>query len=285
MIKRLDSLITVLLVLLSTSSAWALSATVYINKGSVFTYGRDVHACSFNDQNGVLELANTNFYLDENEPFDIKVVNTDSMVHGFVIAGIINQSIPANDSVSLNLSFPLAGTYRYYSDQTYGFLAGASGVILVGNSNHPRFIWNLFEVSSPITSGIVSDSIQSIPSGSNPDLFFINGRYFPNTVQDPDAFVSISQNDTAIIGIVNSGNMDHVLHFHGFHVEILQASIGGHMIGWSKDTFPVKIGERIMVRLIADQVGNYPVHDHNLIAVTNAGLYPGGMLTRISVSP
>jgi FtsP/CotA-like multicopper oxidase with cupredoxin domain len=158
-------------------------------------------------------------------------------------------------------------------------------MIVVGNIDYARFAWNLFDMDASLSSGLARDSVQSIPLSYQPELFFVNGAYFPDTQLDINTRVSVSLGDTAIIGILNSGGMEHVLHFHGFHVEILQASISADMVGWDKDTFPVKRGETMTVRLIADQLGNYPVHDHNLIAVTNAGLYPGGMLTRITVGP
>jgi hypothetical protein len=56
-------------------------------------------------------------------------------------------------------------------------------------------------------------------------------------------------------------------------------------VGWSKDTVPIRMGEVLTVQLVANQVGMYPVHNHNLIAVTNAGFYPGGMITQIHVAP
>jgi len=56
-------------------------------------------------------------------------------------------------------------------------------------------------------------------------------------------------------------------------------------VGWSKDTVPVKRGECVVVKLNPNQSGEYPVHAHNLVAVTNAGFYPGGMITFLSVAP
>jgi hypothetical protein len=48
---------------------------------------------------------------------------------------------------------------------------------------------------------------------------------------------------------------------------------------------PFLMGEVAVVRLDAFQPGMYPVHNHNLIAVTNAGLYPGGMITHLNIAP
>jgi FtsP/CotA-like multicopper oxidase with cupredoxin domain len=78
--------------------------------------------------------------------------------------------------------------------------------------------------------------------------------------------------------------MEHVLHFHGFHAEILHAS-DPTRIGWVKDTFPLDVSSTLTLKLVVDLEGTYPVHDHNLIAVTNTGFYPGGMITHIVVSP
>jgi FtsP/CotA-like multicopper oxidase with cupredoxin domain len=95
--------------------------------------------------------------------------------------------------------------------------------------------------------------------------------------------VQVPLGSTSYISIVNSGRMDHVLHFHGFHAEVITSSYHPERVGWSKDTFPVLRGECLTVKLTAFQSGVYPVHNHNLIAVTNAGFYPGGQLTYIEV--
>jgi FtsP/CotA-like multicopper oxidase with cupredoxin domain len=247
-------------------------------------YGRDVHVAAFN-ASATPKLKNEIIRLDANEVLDLSIVNHDSLIHTFTIDGISSVSVNPFDSIFTSISFPANGTYRYYSNESYGQLCGASGIILVGYEDNDRYAWNLFEMHSSLTLALASDSLPSIPPSSEPDLFLINGKYFPQSLQDVDGHVYMNVGDTATIGIVNSGDMDHVFHFHGFHVKILQASVSNTMAGWIKDTFPIKKGEAITVRLVADQAGEYPVHDHNLIAVTNAGLYPGGMITRLSVFP
>jgi len=265
---------------------YGLSITLYINKDTTTSFFMLVHGCSYNTT-PQFSLSNEPIYLDVNEQLDLTVINNDTATHTFTIDGYITtgNAIGSGATQSFSTSFPNAGTYRYYSAESYGHKVGASGVILVGYSLYPRFTWNLFEIDPGLSSGLANDSIQNVPLDYQPDLFYINGNYFPNTVNDTNAYVSVNLGDTAIIGIVNSGNMEHVLHFHGFHVEILEAKVSSGMVGWIKDTFPVKLDEALTVRLIANQNGVYPVHDHNLIAVTNAGLYPGGMITQISVSP
>lgn len=274
------------LALVVCSSSMGLNVTLHLNKDTTTSFFLLVHGASYNSSS-TFALKNEIIHLDVSEPLELTVINNDTMDHTFTIDGFVttgNTIAPSGTSV-FNVSFAQPGTYRYYSTESYGRLAGASGMILVGYSNHPRFAWNLFDIEASLSSGLASDSIQIIPPSYQPELFYINGAYFPDTQADTNAVVNVSLGDTAVIGILNSGGIDHVLHFHGFHVEILQASISTNMIGWIKDTFPVKRGETMTVRMVADQTGTYPVHDHNLIAVTNAGLYPGGMITRINVAP
>ena len=78
--------------------------------------------------------------------------------------------------------------------------------------------------------------------------------------------------------------MDHVFHFHGYHVKILDALLNTNQVGWIKDTFPIKINDGISVLLNPDKPGTFPVHDHNLITVVT-GAYPGGMIAVLNVNP
>jgi FtsP/CotA-like multicopper oxidase with cupredoxin domain len=91
--------------------------------------------------------------------------------------------------------------------------------------------------------------------------------------------------DTIYIVVLNSGKMLHTLHFHGYHVEIVNASINSRYNGWIKDSFGILTGEILMLKLIPNKPGLYPVHEHNLINVTTNGVYPGGMLNLIDIQP
>ena len=266
--------------------SFALDVTLYINKDSSFVYGRMVYGCAFNSSE-TYSSKSALLRADIGEAVNLTVVNRDSMDHTFTIDGVIvtDNVIAGGGTAMLTTTFEAAGSYRYYSDRSYGALIGAGGIILVGHQPYQAFYWNLFDLSSSTTYGLASGQLTSIPEPYVPDLFYINGTHAPLTEQDQDANVRIGFADTVVISIANGGNMDHVLHFHGFHVRILDSTQRPERVGWVKDTFPVKRGEAMTVLLVADQIGVYPVHDHNLITVTNAGSYPGGMLTRISILP
>jgi len=50
-----------------------------------------------------------------------------------------------------------------------------------------------------------------------------------------------------------------------------------------KDTFPVYSMETVVLELVPNQVGEYPVHDHNLVAVSGASMYPNGMFLTLLI--
>jgi FtsP/CotA-like multicopper oxidase with cupredoxin domain len=264
----------------------ASNLTLYINKGSLTIGTSFISACAFNaDEN--LNTKSEIIELDVNEVINITVINTDSLEHSFTIDGFIdsNNAIAPFQTEVFYVSFPNPGTFRYYSDKSYGANIGASGIFLIGFPNESHFFWNLFDLNKQLTHDFANLSETSYPADYLPELFFISGTHYPFTLEDPQTKVVINNGQSCIISVVNSGYMDHVLHFHGFHVEILSAQLAADRVGWSKDTIPLKKGEAMTFRLVANQVGIYPVHDHNLIAVTNAGFYPGGMLTQIQVLP
>jgi hypothetical protein len=50
-----------------------------------------------------------------------------------------------------------------------------------------------------------------------------------------------------------------------------------------KDTFPIQPLETLLLQLVPHQVGEYPVHDHNLVAVSAGGIYPNGMFLTLLI--
>lgn len=231
-------------------------------------------------------VKNVLYRINSGDELDLTIINLDTIAHIFDFSNAFTDvNIPAGDTVQVQQLFNQAGTYRYFSKSPQGLWLGAAGVIQVGYSNHTTFIWNLFDMSIPFNNSVARQGVSSKPSTFRPDFCFINGFYYPQTAQDEDALVTGSVGDTIVISIVNNGLMTHSLHFHGYHVDILETSINNYMTGWSKDSFPVVSGEMMTVQLVPHQPGMYPVHDHNLISVTNAGYYPGGMITQLHITP
>jgi len=222
----------------------------------------------------------------------ITIHNTDSLDHlcALTWGNQFNTLIEAGSAATIELPALPTGVHRFGLTDTIGERLGAFSMVQVGlteitTNSSPIFHWNLGDWNTESIAQIDSGSYSGEGAQYIPDQFTINEQTYPATADDANGTVEVQLGDTCWIAIANHGLMDHVLHFHGFHVLIETSTHHPDRVGWSKDTVPIKRGEGITVRLVANLPGMYPVHNHNLIAVTNAGFYPGGMITHIHVQP
>jgi hypothetical protein len=239
------------------------------------------------NETAVFDTSNVALSTSADASLFLTVINTDTEPHDFGVDGLwsLGLDILPNDTTTFEIPPMEMGTYRYFSSDLRGVYLGLSGVMKVGLNMPHQFHWNLADwmperMDSISSGGELLDDAPYVPR-----YFSINSYTYPHTALDANGYVTFALGDTCTISIVNSGFMDHVLHFHGFHVEYLSTTIQTSRIGWIKDTIPLQQGEGVTLLLIANQEGIYPVHNHNLIAVTNSGFYPGGMLTHINITP
>lgn len=277
--------LTLLFLCLWTQNACAQD-TLWIHRGLWTQLPDSVEALRLNLQSDWSEI-NATLAFDSNQEHSIVIVNADSLVHDwqFDWNELAAISLQPNDTVEFTIPPLPQGTYRFGLLDEIGSILGAKGLAQVGLFSHPRFHWNLGEWSMERLENASNGVPVNWETPYVPEQFTINERTFPATMEDADAFVQMSLGDTCFISIANQGWMHHVLHFHGFHVTMISSSHHPERVGWSKDTVPIRRGEAVTVMLVANQTGEYPVHNHNLIAVTNAGFYPGGMITHIHVEP
>lgn len=276
----------IFLVFLLSAKAAVIIDTLYINSGSVTVVDYTLQTCVFNDSVN-FNKQNKVFELNSGDELLLHVINNDNVEHTFTIDGIIESGnvIAAGSADDFFLSFPSNGVYRFYSDRSGGKLLGASSIILVGFDNYARYYWNMFEQEQDVTEQIDAGTLTEIPLNYMPDIFTVNMKVSSELTMDSLSYVQQMVGDTIVIAVVNSGNMNHNLHFHGFHVTLLSAEKNAHMTGWSKDSVPLLVGEVMLLQLVADQSGMYMMHNHNLITVTTNGIYPGGMMSMIEIMP
>jgi hypothetical protein len=279
------SLIAIFLALISN----CLSAqdTLWIVRGEWTHIPDSVQAIRFNssaDWSGI----NATLSRASDESTSLVVVNTDSLSHTWKLHVDEEEewAIEAFDTLTFEIPALPIGTYLFGLTDEIGHVLGASGQLQVGlGVEFPLFHWNLGDWSMQRMASANMGVPVAWEEPYVPEQFTINERTYPATVDDPEALVAMSLGDTCWISIANHGFMDHVFHFHGFHVTMVSSTHHPERVGWSKDTVPIRMGEGLVVQLVANQMGMYPVHNHNLIAVTNAGFYPGGMITQIHVMP
>lgn len=265
---------------ISNASSGVVVKTMHINKGDLMTFdGTHIPSLAFNYSSS-FNPTNEVIHLSKGDTLSLTVVNNDTFYHNFKIDGINlpQYDIPPGDSAVYTISFPQPGLYRYFDDYLLGnSYLGLSGMLVIESSSGNHFFWNLreHEVNKNIAlaNGDLGDFTEY-----HPDYYTINGKSFPELLSDPLAAVLGAVGDTINIFICNSGLMKHSIHFHGFHLKVLYSNKKPQTIGQIKDTFPLLAGEVLELELVPDKLGEYPVHDHNLVAVTGGGEYPNGML-------
>lgn len=269
----------VFLILLSNSLK--AGDTLYINRDTlsispVFFQKAAINVDTvFNSKNAVLDYPS-------GANIDLTIINTDTITHSVKLPssnGAVN--IAAGQSTSITISGLSMGTFLLYIESSVGYFLGAGAVIRVGITGQ-KFAWDLWDQDPDLTADFGNQLITQLPSTYRPTLFTLNGGVDP---MDPLSGSMIMGNvgDTIYISIVNNGNMDHPMHFHGYHVEIIQATKQPNMVGWIKDSFPVLRKEAMTVKLIPHQPGEFPVHNHNLIATLFNNGYPKGMITMLMI--
>ncbi|MEM6764503.1 MAG: multicopper oxidase domain-containing protein [Bacteroidota bacterium] len=277
------------------SSVWKLTLiqaqgvvkkTVYINKGIMLTPDEVALECiNFNDSQ-TFSATNAVISLSPGSELELTVVNTDSNPHNIQIKGkeVNDQAIPAGEQKTYIIEFPSEGVFLLHDnlkgkDNRY---LGLGAVIHVHEFSGSTFYWNLKEHYSNWNflleyGGAVNYQI------FEPDYFTINGLSQPDLQDDPTAALHGKVGEAIRLVIANTGLMKHSIHFHGYHLEIISSSKYPSHVGRIKDSFPIDPMESLVLELIPDKPGEFPVHDHNLYATTGGGMEPNGMLILISI--
>ncbi|MDG1842184.1 MAG: multicopper oxidase domain-containing protein [Crocinitomicaceae bacterium] len=262
-----------------------VNKTIYINAGQMTCFdGNQMFYNAFNEST-VFNNQNTQLSIQVGDSLLLKIINNDSIIHGFDIKWTngLNQIIPSGDSSEIIFSSQEVGAFIYFDPLNYpnNAYVGLSGIIAVGINTNSYF-WNIKDHKLS-WNDTIGNGNQVNWLSYYPDYFTINGKSNPNINLDTSARVVGNIGDTILIFMANTGQAEHSIHFHGYHCEIISSSFNANHVGRSKDTFPIKVMESYVLKLIPHQTGEYPVHDHNLLAITGGGLYPFGMFLTILI--
>jgi FtsP/CotA-like multicopper oxidase with cupredoxin domain len=279
------------LIVFATACSFAQADTVYLSINNVllnFNDGQTLQRKTFNATVNT-EPSSSFLFLNENQPYVFIVANVDSLAHRFQIGSFYTSGlIQPNDSVQIEFPNLPVGVHRYFdpSDAPLNEYVGLTGMIHVKGSGDttPYFYWNIQEHASEwevvLNQGNTPDWSQY-----NPDYFTINGKSDPDINTDTLARITGNVGQELRIVMMNNGLSIHSMHFHGYHAELIQSTQHPDHVGRLKDTFPLYPKEFIVLRLVPDKPGEYPIHDHNLVAVTGGGVYHAGMFTTILITP
>lgn len=267
---------------MSLFSAQAFCATVqttwYLNQGLnteldslSFGYLAINETDTFSSKNAILRL-------NVGDTLSLKLHNQTGTDQSFYLNPFQGFLLASGDSIEITQAFSAEGIFLLYSDLNFPDYrnAGASAMIVVSSRLHASFYWNIQEHESTKSDSVLNGHSVNWMS-YYPNAFFINGTAKPKINLDAEARVTGQVGDTIYIYIANSGMAAHSMHFHGYHAKIVYDNMNAHYVGRDKDTFPFLSQETMILELVPHQPGEYPVHDHNLVAVSGNGIYPNGM--------
>jgi len=269
-------------VLLLAAVAAEAADTLYINRGNLVTIkGTTIPALAFN-RTKVFEANSAVLHATAGQNLDLVIFNTDTAAHSFLFGKYdVIVPIPPLQAKPISLTVPNnENVILYYDPLNYPSNAylGAMGMIIVSNSKHRSFYWNIREYDSKLSDSIVRGGAFNKKT-YDPDFFTINGLSYPSIQNDTSARIWGSVGDTIRTYIANTGESMHSIHFHGFHPKCIYSTSTDITAGWEKDTWALRWMAAIELELVVDKMGQYSVHDHNLVAVSASGTHPNGMFT------
>lgn len=261
-----------------------VSDTLYIVAGTYTAFDSAQWQCLAFSKTTDFQGSNDHITVSAGQSLDLWIINQDTSAHQVTI-GSSSQLVQPSSSAMFELSALDVITTIKDTTQNHRFTGlGLSTFIYQQPTNHNSFYWHLMEFERKRMPDLVNGS-NATWHDYDPDYFTINGKSNPHVNADPQARVTGNVGDTIYIVAHNGGMSHHSLHFHGYHLEVLYSTRTDDVIGRRKDTFPVHRGESLLFRLVPHQPGEYPVHDHNLVAVSGGGIYPNGMFTTMLISP
>lgn len=222
------------------------------------------------------------------------VVNTlDRDIQPWVVGRSPGVVVPAGTTRDVWIRVPSAGTWLL-TDALLGNAAGPAGLgaVLVVKGRRPVPKRHRADREYVLLYQDADDRWNAaLDAGETPDtstyesnLHTLNGLTFPDTLSDPATVIACKEGERVRLRLANLGLMRQAIHFHGYHVDILERDRVPETILGPKDTIPLPSYTTTDVMLHVNQPGAFPVHPHGLTAVTDNGLYPAGQITLIQAT-
>ncbi len=277
----MKTLMMTLLLMSSFVKAEVVFDTLYVNSGCFISETDSFPYISFNKDS----LFSTENSIISKSPYDtliLYLINNDSVDHSFEIANSSFLLDVPSHQIKMDSIFGLEeGVHLLNSVGDYSKI-GLSTILKVENESKVNFYWNLKDFNDSLSFKIRNEDLFD-QTAYKPNYFLINGKLKSLLESDTLASVSGRVGDTIYINIVNTGQAYHSIHFHGYHCSIMYSGLHKNYIGREKDTFLMEPYERYILRLVPDKPGDYPVHDHNLVAVSKNRVYPSGMFMMMKI--
>jgi FtsP/CotA-like multicopper oxidase with cupredoxin domain len=282
-------------------SPLALSAnyTLYIEDGYLTINGDGgdvINVWGYTDANGAPPMVpGPILEARQGEATSIKVVNNHNQNHNFVIQGVTSDTTSISPGNSRTYNFtPSKGGVFFYRDTLSSNVnreMGLHGALIVRSNSSSRVwdngpsynferLWVLTDMDVPRWNNRASAG-QSVSTGTyRPNYFMINGQGGFDGMHDPNTVLQGNSGQVGLVRIVNAGQFDQSLHWHGNHFQVIDRN-GTHLSQYEwQDTINVKAGQTAMV-LYQMRRGMFPMHVHAAQMETANGVYLNGTATLI----
>jgi FtsP/CotA-like multicopper oxidase with cupredoxin domain len=233
----------------------------------------------------------------ENETVTVTVYNQHTQSHNFVVQGVTTDTtaIAPGSSRTYTFTTPSAGVFLYTDTLNNNInremgMFGAVVVRAAGDANvawtgGPSFdfekLWLTTDMDKVRWNNVASTGGTVNTSVYRPNYFMLNGMGGFDAMRDPVTQLAGAVGQVGIVRIVNAGQLDESLHFHGNHFQIIAVNGSRPTAQWA-DTINVKAGQTAIVLYQEKYAGQiFPMHVHTAQMETANGVYLNGAATLI----
>lgn len=292
-----------LLGLVQAANAATRSYTLYITAGTLTvngTGGATMSAWSYSDVAGTAKIPGPALTANEGDTVNVTVINNHTLSHNFVIQGVTTDTtaIAAGQSRGYSFTASAAGTYLY-SDTLNSNInreMGMYGALIVGPSDGSNKVWTngpaytfqrtwiVSEMDKPRWNDVAGTGGKVSTSTYTPNYFMINGKGGFDGMMDAATTIDGTVGQTALIRIVNTGQLSESLHFHGNHFQVVNINGVNQAAPYMQlDVLNVPPMSTAEVLYYLNQPGDYPMHVHTAQMETANGVYLNGVATMIKM--
>ena len=231
----------------------------------------------------------------QGQTITVEVVNNHNRSHNFVIQGVTSDTGSISPGNSKTYTFtPNQGGVFFYRDTLNNNInreMGLHGALIVRSNssnrvwdNGPSYnierLWVLADMDTVRWNDRASAGLSVSTGTYRPNIFMINGQGGFDGMHDPNTVLEGNSGQVGLVRIVNAGQFDESLHWHGNHFRVISRN-GQHLNDFEwQDTINVKAGQTMMV-LYQLRGGIFPMHVHTAQMETANGVYLNGTATLI----
>ncbi|MDH5648729.1 MAG: multicopper oxidase domain-containing protein [Gammaproteobacteria bacterium] len=299
-------LLVCVLAFITSPISWAADYNLFIETGTVNVSASPetgngaitIPVWSYTDVNGgTATLPGTLLESVEGGSITVSVRNNHNRSHNFVVQGLTSDTtaIQPGQTRNYTINTPTAGVYLYSDtlNSNVNRALGLFGALVVrpsggvkrawtgGPSFNQERLWVINDLDKPRWTDVANSGGTVNTSVYKPNYFFMNGMNGFQAMGDAATNLEGSVGETFLVRIVNAGQFDQSLHFHGNHfLTISRNNTRLTTFEW-QDTINVKAGTTAMVLYTLEQPGHYPMHVHTAQLETGNGVYLNGTAAMI----